>query len=550
MSCSRRYLVLFNVWTMGVLLIALLITTPILLICASVFVNTGELWQHLAKTVLSEYITNASILMIGVGLGVFLTGVGTAWLVTRCQFFGSNFLEWALLLPLATPAYILAYTYTHLLDFFGPIQTTLRSLFGWTNINDYWFPDIRNIWGAIIMLTLALYPYVYLLVRVAFMEQAGRLVEASRSLGYDPWSSFFKVALPLARPAIASGVILVLMETLGDFGTVEYFGVTTFTTGIYRTWFGMGDRLAATQLSVVLLLFIAVLIVLERLSRRQAQYYELVSSSEPPPRYQLSGIRAIVAFLICILPLILGFIIPVSYLSYLTGTNAEYTLTESFWEIAQNSLILGGISAILACAIALFLGYGQRQSKSLLLNIGVRVASMGYAIPGTVIAVGILIPLTQLDQHIDHWMRSTFGIPIGLVMSGTITALIFAYLVRFLAVSFNSIESSLIKIKPSLDEAARSLGNNLFSTLLRVHLPLIWGGSLTGIMLVFVDVIKELPATLIIRPFNFDTLAIKTYEYASDERFIQATTPALTIILVGIIPVIFLSWRIKVSRDY
>ncbi|MFP4336443.1 MAG: ABC transporter permease [Halothece sp.] len=580
MTYSRLRLILFNFWTVGILLIALLIATPILFILTSIFADTGEIWQHLVATVLSEYVKNALILMVGVGLGVLIIGVGTAWLLTRCQFWGSNILEWALLLPLATPAYLLAYTYTHLLDFFGPVQTTLRSLFGWVSVNDYWFPEIRNIWGAIAMLTLALYPYVYLLVRVAFTEQAGRLVEASRSLGCNPWLSFIKVALPLARPAIASGVALVLMETLGDFGTVQYFGVTTFTTGIYRTWFGMGERVAAAQLSVVLLLFIAVLIVLERLSRRQAQYYESVSSNQPPPPYQLPQSSAIAAFFFCTIPLMFGFIIPVAYLGYLTVANAEYTLNQNFWDMAQHSLILGGISAILASAIALFLGYGQRQAQGKTfaplskgnspfaplskggwgdlniapiiqngINIGVRIAALGYAIPGTVIAVGILIPLTQLDQILDRWMRSTFDISTGLLFSGTITALVFAYLVRFLAVAFNTVESSLTKIKPSLDEASRSLGHNLLSTLLRIHLPLMWGGTLTAVMLVFVDVMKELPATLILRPFNFDTLAVKVYEYASDERLIEAAAPALTIILVGIIPVIFLSWRITATKS-
>jgi iron(III) transport system permease protein len=528
-----------KVWTAGVLFLALLIATPILFVISSVFANTGDIWEHLAVTVLPDYIRSSLVLMIGVGIGGFIVGVGTAWLLTRCQFWGSAFLEWALLLPLATPAYLLAYTYAHLLDFFGPVQTTLRSLFGWVSVNDYWFPEIRNIGGAIAMLTLALYPYVYLIVSVAFREQAGRLVEASRSLGCPPWLSFLKVALPLARPAIASGLALVLMETLADFGTVQYFGVTTFTTGIYRTWFGLGDRVAAAQLSVVLLLFIAVLIGLERLSRRQSQYYELVSSSQPPP-YQLSGLRGGLAFLLCALPLMFGFMIPVAYLGSLTVTHADYTLNQSFGNIAQNSLILGGISAILASAIALFFGYGKRQVQSRFLNLGVRMAAFGYAIPGTVIAVGILIPLTQLDQLLDRWMRTTFDVSTGLFFSGTITALIFAYLVRFLAVSFNTVESSLVKISPSLDEASRSLGQNLFSTLLRVHLPLMWRGTLTAVILVFVDVMKELPATLIIRPFNFDTLAVKVYEYASDERLIEATAPALTIILAGMLPVILL----------
>lgn len=540
---------LFNSWTVGVLLVALLIATPILFIVASVFAETGEIWQHLATTVLPEYLQHSFTLMVGVGFGVAIIGVGTAWLVTMCCFPGSRILEWALLLPLAAPAYLLAYTYTHLLDFFGPVQTALRSVFGWVSVNDYWFPEIRNIWGAIAMLILVLYPYVYLLVRVAFLEQATGMLEASRCLGCNPWRSFFTVALPLARPAIASGVALVLMETLGDFGTVQYFGVTTFTTGIYRTWFGMGERLAAAQLAAVLMLFIAILILLERLSRSQARYYQGGGSFQAPPKHQLSGNRAFFAILACLFPIAFGFIVPGIYLVYLTFANAEYTLNQSFWDIAQNSLILAVISALLASAIALFLAYGQRQDKSWLLNFGVRISAMGYAIPGTVIAVGVLIPVTRLDKAIDNWMRATFDVSPGLLLSGTIVALIFAYLVRFLAVSFNAVESSLQKIKPSLDEASRSLGHNVSSTLLRVHTPLMWGGILTAVMLVFVDVMKELPATLLIRPFNFDTLAVQVYQYASDERLIEASAPALTIILVGIIPVIFLSFKIAQSRN-
>ncbi len=540
---------LFNPWTVSVLLVALLIATPILFIVASVFADTGEIWQHLATTVLPEYLQNSLTMMIGVGLGVSLIGVGTAWLATMCRFPGSRILEWALLLPLAAPAYLLAYTYTHLLDFFGPVQTTLRSVFGWVSVNDYWFPEIRNIWGAIAMLILVLYPYVYLLVRVAFLEQATGMLEASRCLGCNPWRSFLTVGLPLARPAIASGVALVLMETLGDFGTVQYFGVTTFTTGIYRTWFGMGERLAAAQLAAVLMLFIAILILLERLSRSQARYYQAGGRFQSAQKYELSGFRAMFAILACVLPLTLGFIVPALYLVYLTVANAEYTLNQSFWDLAQNSLILAVMSAILASAIALFLAYGQRQGKSWLLNLGVRISAMGYAIPGTVIAVGVLIPVTRLDKAIDNWMRATFDLSPGLLLSGTIVALIFAYLVRFLAVSFNAVESSLEKIKPSLDEASRSLGHNVRSTLLRVHTPLMWGGLLTAVMLVFVDVMKELPATLLIRPFNFDTLAVQVYQYASDERLIEAAAPALTIILVGIIPVIFLSFKIAQSRN-
>lgn len=486
--------------------------------------------------------------MLGVGSGVLLIGVGTAWLVTICRFPGSRVFEWALLLPLATPAYLLAYTYTYMLDFFGPVQTGLRELFGWSSVGDYWFPDIRSVGGAIAMLVLVLYPYVYLLARVAFLEQSACTLEASRSLGCGPWRSFLTVALPLARPSIVSGLSLVLMETLGEFGTMKYFGVTTFTTGIYRTWFGMGDHTAAAQLAAVLLIFILCLILLERFSRRQARYYQTSSRYHQPPRYPLYRIRAGAAWVACFLPVSLGFGVPTIYLLYMTIANADMTLYRSFWDLATNSFMLAVITAGIAIAIASIMAYGQRLQSNLVMHLGIRVAAMGYAIPGTVIAVGVLIPMGRLDNALDSWMRATFGISTGLLLSGTIAALIFAYLVRFLAVSFNTVESSLGKISPNLDDASRSLGHGPASTLFRVHVPLMWGGIITAAMLVFVDVMKELPATLVIRPFNFNTLAVQVYQYASDERLVEASAPALAIILVGIIPVIFLSLEITKSR--
>ena len=535
-------------WTLLVMAIALIIALPILFVFSSVFTKSGAVWQHLATTVLPSYILNSCWLMLLVGTGVCLIGVGTAWLVTMCRFWGSTWLQWGLLLPLAAPAYLLAYTYTEMLDYFGPVQVALRNLFGWTGVEDYWFPEIRSLGGAALMLLLVLYPYVYLLARVAFLEQSVCTMEASRSLGCSPWRSFFTVALPLARPAIMAGLALALMETLNDLGTVEYFGVNTFTTGIYRTWLGMGERSAAAQLAAFLMIFVLILIVLERRSRSAAQYYERSSSIKKIVPFQLNPGHSLGALIACLLPVIFGFIIPGGYLLQLTLNNLDSSFDADFRDLAQHSFTLASITAIAAMVISLLMAYGQRLEPNWLMKTAVRISAMGYAIPGSVIAVGVLIPVAGLDNLIDHWMRSTFNISTGLLLSGTIFSLIFAYLVRFLAVGFGSVESSLNKIAPSLDDASRSLGYGSTSTLWNIHTPLMSGGLLTSAMLVFVDVMKELPATLVIRPFNFDTLGIRVYQYASDERLAEAAAPALAIVLVGIIPVIFLSWRITHSR--
>lgn len=541
-----------NGWTSAVWAIAAIVAVPIVFVGASVFTASGDLWQHLATTVLGEYLRNSVLLAVGVGAGVLAIGVGCAWLTSMCRFPGSRCFEWALLLPLAAPAYLLAYTYTNLLDYFGPVQVTLRRVFGWQTIADYWFPEVGGVGGAVAMLAIVLYPYVYLLSRVAFLEQSVCALEASRSMGCNPWRSFFTVALPLARPSIAAGLALALMETLGDFGTVQYFGVSTFTTGIYRTWFGLGNRPAAAQLATVLMAFVLMLIVIERLARHRARYFQATNRYQSLPRYELNWWRSLLAILACSLPVLLGFAVPTGYLAYLTATNAAETIDSSFWELSRHSLLLAAIAAIAALVLALLLAYGQRlqsqESPQGALQWGIRVAAMGYAIPGTVIAVGVLIPLGQFDNAIDGWMRSHFNISTGLLLSGTIFALIFAYLVRFLALSFNTVESSLSKVRPSLDDAARSLGCGTLETLVRVHIPTIGGGLLAAMMLVFVEVMKELPATLVIRPFNFDTLAVRVYQYASDERLVEASAPALALVVAGILPVIFLSFKLARSR--
>ncbi len=532
-------------WTVSVVLIALVMLLPVAIILASLLTNSSETWGHLATTVLPDYVRNSLVLMVGVGAGVLAIGVSTAWLVSTCQFWGRRWFEWLLLLPLAAPTYILAYVYTDTLEYFGPVQTALRSLFGWQRATDYWFPNIRSIGGAVLLFSLTLYPYVYLLARVAFLEQSTATLEASRSLGRGPWQSFWSVALPLARPAIAAGTALALMETLNDFGTVAYFSVPTFTTGIYRTWFGLGDRPAAVQLSAVLLLFIFALVLLERRSRRQARYYQSMGRAICRSRHSLSGLRAVGAGLACLLPILLGLLVPAGLLLGMTIRNAEATLDRSFFVLARNSLVLAVLTAVLAMALSLVLAYGLRLNSTPLLRLAVQGANLGYAVPGAVIAVGTLIPLARFDNAIDAWMRQTFGVSTGLLLSGTMIALIFAYLVRFLAVAFGAAETGLTKIKPSLDDAARSLGCSPTQTLIKIHRPLLGSSLLTAIMLVFVDVMKELPATLIIRPFNFDTLAVRVYQYAADERLVEASAPALAILLVGLVPVLWLSRQIS-----
>lgn len=536
-------------WTIVVLGVAAIIATPVIVVFSSIFADTSDIWEHLASTVLPQYVLNSLLLLVGVGIGVSVIGVGTAWLVTMCRFPGQRVFEWGLLLPLAAPSYVLAYVYTDFLEYYGPVQSVLRSLFGWESMNDYWFPSVRSLWGAMVMLTLVLYPYVYLLSRVAFLEQSVRSLEASRSLGRGPWRSFWTVALPLARPAIMAGLALALMETLNDFGTVDFFGVQTFTTGIYRTWFGMGERIAASQLAACLMMFILGLILLERWSRRQARYYQMSSRFQSLSTYSLSGGRSLLAILACTIPIILGLILPAILLLHMTIQHWSKTMNSDFWALSYHSVVLASVSAIVAVTISLIMAYGVRLNANWWMRLGVRISAMGYAVPGSVIAVGILIPTAQFDNWVDGWMRSVLGISTGLLITGSVVALVLAYLVRFLAVALNTVESSLIQIRPSLDDASRCLGRSPLQTLMSVHAPLMWSGILTGIMIVFVDVMKELPATLVMRPFNFDTLAVQVYRYASDERLAEASAPALAILLVGLVPVIVLSAQIARSRS-
>jgi len=534
-------------WPIFTVAVAALISLPVLVVAGYVFAPTGDIWSHLAGTVLPRYVANSLWLMLGVGAGTLVIGVGTAWLVSLCAFPGRRLFEWALLLPMAVPAYVIAYTYTGLFDFAGPLQTALRETFGWSR-GDYWFPEVRSLPGAVVMMVLVLYPYVYLLSRAAFLEQSVSVLEVSRTLGRGPWRSFVGVALPLARPSIAGGVALALMEALNDFGTVQFFGVDTFTTGIYRTWLGLGQPAAAAQLAAILMLFIFAVILLERASRGRARYHHTSTRYQALPRYALRGGKAAAAFAGCALPLGLGFAVPAAALLMWSVESAAEVIDARFATLVLNSFTLAATAAVLAVAVALLMAYGLRLRTSPAMVMATRVASMGYAIPGSVVAVGVLLPFAWLDNTVDAWMRELFGVSTGLLLSGTIVAVVFAYLVRFLAISFNTVEAGLTRVTPNMDAAARSLGHGPGGTLVRVHAPMVRGSLLTAGLLVFVDVMKELPATLIIRPFNFDTLAIRTYEYAADELLVESSSSALAIVLVGILPVIVLSLAIARSR--
>ncbi len=523
-------------------LVALILAVPVLsVLWHALFANSNS-WQHLYDTVLFEYVWQSFWLCFWVAGGVLLLGISCAWLTTRFAFPGSRFLSWALLLPLAFPAYIIAYAYTDLLDFAGPVQTGLRELTGW-GYRDYWFPPIRSLGGAALMLTLVLYPYVFMLSRASFMTQSGLTADAARSLGASRWRVFWRIDLPLARPAIVAGISLALMETLADYGTVSYFGVSSFSAGIFRTWHGLGDMNGAMQLAALLLSVVIVLLTLERYSRRRQRVAQLGGRPAAAPP-QLQGLRAWLATLWCALPLLLGFIVPVLMIvSWLW--QRPPSLDADFLELMRNSLLLAISAALLTLSLAILLAWLRRFYPRPWVKPAVASAGLGYAVPGTVIAIGILVPLAALDRQLNAWLLAAFDWRPGLIFSGTVFALLFAYAVRFMAVALNSVQAGMGQISPSLDQSARSLGHGRWSVMHRIHLPMLRTSLLTALLLVFVDVLKELPATLILRPFNFDTLAVKAHELAADERLLDAGPVALTIVLVGLLPVILLSRNLK-----
>jgi iron(III) transport system permease protein len=532
--------------------VALLVALPVLSVGANLLVGgTGETWSHMAGTVLPEYLANSLWLCLGVGLLVASMGTVSAWLVATLEFPGRRIYEWALLLPMAMPAYVLAYTYTDFLQFVGPVQTGLRETFGWRKA-DYWFPEVRSLGGAMAMFGFVLYPYVYLIVRTAFMERAAGMIDAARVLGLTPLRAFLRVSLPLARPAIAAGVALALMETLADYGTVAYFAVPTFTTGIYRAWFSLGDRAAAAQLAAGLLVFVLLMLAVERASRGRARYHD-TSLRRAGARHRLRGLRAALASFACLMPILLGFALPAALLLKMSLGEAETGFGERFFRLATNSFTVAALAAALAAMIAVLVAYGARLAGTtrtgLMARLASRLVGLGYAVPGSVIAVGVLIPVTRLDHWLAGLWQGITGSNPGLILTGGIAALIYAYLARFLSIALQTVDAGLVKVTPAMDAAARSLGCGEGETLRRVHLPLIRGSVLTAALLVFVDVMKELPATLVMRPFNFDTLATQTYTLAADERLAEASIAALAIVAVGLLPIVFLARQIARGRS-
>lgn len=547
--CQRLWILWLRLdrWVLLVVGVSLLLALPVLTVFLTALQPVGPVWRHLADTVLADYVRNSLVLMLGVGVGTLLIGVPAAWLTSIHDFPGRRLFEWALLLPMAIPAYIIAYTYTGLLDFAGPVQTALRESFGW-NRQDYWFPEIRSLPGAVIMLALVLYPYVYLLARAAFLEQSVAVLEVSRSLGAGPWRRFYAVSLPMARPALIAGVSLVQMEALADYGTVQYFGVSTFTTGLFRVWYGMNDSTAAAQLAGLLMLFVFALLAFERLSRRLARFHHTGNRPVRLARLALRGGGRWWATVACLLPLLFGFLLPAGQLAVWAFRTAPHMVDGRFWSLLTHSLSLALGAALLILALALLLGYGHRLRPQTLVRGAVRTAGLGYAVPGAVVAIGVMLPLAAIDRSVDGWARQWLGWSTGLLLSGTVTALLFAYCTRFLPVALHSVEAGLSRIRPSMDDAARALGSTPREVLWRVHIPMLRGSLLAAVLLVFVDVLKELPATLILRPFNFNTLAVRTYELASDERLADSAGFALAVVLAGIGPVILLSRAIGRAR--
>lgn len=522
-------------WIM-VLLCALPIVAAVL---AALWGDLGT-WRDVLAPVLPRYIRTTLILVITVGTLATLIGSVAAWLVTVHRFPGSRWLEVALALPLAFPAYVLAYAYTHILDHPGPVQTALRSLTGW-GPRDYWFPEIRSLGGAALMLGFVLYPYVYLLARASFRQQSANAFLVARTLGHSPLAAFRRVALPMARPAIAGGALLVVMETIADFGTVAYFNVQTFATGIYQAWFSLGDRAAAAQLALCLLSFALLLAVLERIQRGKARNaVQGGARFEAMEKTPLKGAAGWTATVFCLLPVLLGFALPVVMLGLMAVDSGQSLLHPRYLGLMSNSVKLAGIAAILTVLGAILIGFRARTRPGRRSRWMVVMAGVGYAVPGGVIAVGLIVPVAALDNMIDRVMETRFGIDTGLLVSGSIWLMVAAYMIRFMAAALNAYDSGMATVPFSFDAITRSLGRKGGYLLRRVHLPVARTSVLTALLIVFVDVMKELPATLILHPFNFQTLAVQAHRLAADERLNQAAVPSLVLVAFGLIPVLLL----------
>ena len=531
---------IFSVWHGIPLFILLFFLAPILIILSSVFADYSENWSHIYEYVLGDYILNSLILVSGVSILVMIIGSLTAWLVTNYQFFGKRFFEWGLILPLAIPPYILAYTFTGLFDSYGTMNEIARSLFNLQQ-NEMLFPNIRNIYGAIVVFSFTLYPYVYLICRTAFLNQSRSMFEVGRTLGLSQASIFLKLALPLVRPALIAGTMIVAMETLSDFGAVDHFAISTFTTGIFRTWYGMYDLTTAMQLASMLLIFITFCLVIERTSRKNANYSTIGSNFKPTQVKRLSSLGSSACFFACFVPIFIGFILPIlEILNWSLRFNTSF-FNEQFFSISLNTVLLSILSAILCTFIAMIINFSIRYKNSSVIKSINPFLNIGYAVPGLILAVGIV----QLFVFLDNNILNSFE---GYFLTGSLFGLIFAYIIKSYALANSTYEAGYQKISQTIDDSARVLKSTGLNLLFRVHFPILKTSFFTSILLVTSEVVKELPATLILRPFNFETLAVSTYIYASEERMVEAAAPATAIILIGLIPIFFISQMIRASR--
>ena len=531
---------IFSFWHSLPFFILLLFLSPILIILSSVFTDYSENWNHIYEYVLADYIMNSFILVSGVSMLVIIIGSLTAWLVTNYQFFGKRFFEWGLILPLAIPPYILAYTFTGLFDSNGTMNEIARSVLNLQQ-NEVLFPNIRNIYGAIIVFSFTLYPYVYLICRTAFLNQSRSMFEVGRTLGLSQASVFLKLALPLVRPSLIAGTMIVAMETLSDFGAVDHFAISTFTTGIFRTWYGMYDLTTAMQLASMLLIFITFCLVIERTSRKNANYSTIGSNFNPTQVKRLSLLGSSICFITCFIPIFIGFILPIlEILNWSLRFNSSF-FNEQFFSISLNTVLLSILSAILCTFIAMIINFSIRYKNSSVIKSINPFLNIGYAVPGLILAVGIVQLFVFLDNNILNLFEGYF-------LTGSLFGLIFAYIIKSYALTNSTYEAGYQKISQAIDDSARVLKSKGLNLLFRVHFPILKTSFFTSILLVTSEVVKELPATLILRPFNFETLAVSTYIYASEERMVEAAAPATAIILIGLIPIFFISQMIRTSR--
>lgn len=535
-------------WALVSAVLLAVIALPAAAVLVIAVTPADNAWPHLLRSVLPAAFQQTVLLGLGAAIVTLIAGTGAAWTVTMYRFPGRELLDRLLVLPLAIPTYIAAYCYADLLDYAGPVQTGLRDFFGWTTVHDYWFPSIRSLGGAVFVMSAVLYPYVYLAARASFVQQSVCALEVARTLGRTPMGTFWAVALPLSRPALAAGVALVIMETLNDLGAVQHLGVETLSASIYSTWLQRSNLGGAAQIASVILGLIVLLLAAERFARGGAKVHHTTGRYRAIPFQDLTGWRGYATAFLCALPFVAGFGVPFLLLATFAMSHISVAFEGGFLKAAGNSVLLAATAAAIATALALILSYAPRVGPSRLTRLAQRAAGFGYALPGTVLAIGVLIPLAAFDNAIDGFARSVFGFSTGLILSGSIAALVYAYVIRFLAVALGGIEAGLERISPNLDAAARALGETASSALWRVHLPLLTPALGVAALLVFVDALKELPATLLLRPFNFETLATHVYAFAALEQVESGALGALTIVLAGLVPLVLLHRAIAGGR--